>query len=431
MTCFNQKWIWLRKAYPIEKPQYEETLHWLNKPLWHKTKQHYAKLIPCHECLGCKLDHASEWAVRAYMEFKTSDTGCFITLTYNDGYRTIKGSENELSLPLTEKGQEIYNKYSKSLGHNDTMKLIEKLQRHKPEYMTLKKEDMQKFWKRLRKKYPDIKIKYIQSGEIGPKGHRPHYHAVCFGYKPTDLEYYKTNHCGQIVYKSKELAKIWGCGFVTIGELNYKTACYTARYTQKKLIQEHKKEHKNHFLEEEKQKYDIILDKKRNMEDIIKITEEQNKIRGYETNKDSILATFTKYNTRKKILKEKNDIQDEYIVSSQKIGLNYWIINKKLIKSQYGVNVVIDKKPTLKKIPTYFLKKWNEENWEEFEKAKYENQIKGEKRYWEKINQLNYPQKTPEWQKEIIFKQNQLFKLNHALERLHRNNINSKNYYST
>lgn len=51
---------------------------------------------------------------------------------------------------------------------------------HLPTNNSLVKRDLQLFFKRLRKSYPN-KIKYFACGEYGEQTERPHYHAILFG----------------------------------------------------------------------------------------------------------------------------------------------------------------------------------------------------------------------------------------------------------
>ena len=44
------------------------------------------------------------------------------------------------------------------------------------------KKEFQKFMKKLRKKYPQKKIKYMVSYEYGEKLYRPHIHAIIYGH---------------------------------------------------------------------------------------------------------------------------------------------------------------------------------------------------------------------------------------------------------
>lgn len=67
-------------------------------------------------------------------------------------------------------------------------------------------------------------------GEYGEQKGRPHYHICLFGLDFQDKTIYRTTKHGFKLYTSPTLEKIWGKGFATIGELNYATAAYTARY---------------------------------------------------------------------------------------------------------------------------------------------------------------------------------------------------------
>lgn len=147
-------------------------------------------MIPCGKCEGCKIDKANDWATRCYLESQNHAENAFLTLTYN----------------------------------KDNL----------PKGKTLLKEDLQKFWKRLRKTLAPTKICYLACGEYGLLTKRPHYHAAVFNYWPKDATPYKKNEIGDMLYTSKELEKIWGKGFVIIGNLTYESACYIARYVHKK-----------------------------------------------------------------------------------------------------------------------------------------------------------------------------------------------------
>ena len=57
-------------------------------------------------------------------------------------------------------------------------------------------------------------------------------------YQTDDLKFFKYNHLGQPLYTSTNMMRMWGKGWVTIGELNYQSACYTGRYSIKKDLEE-------------------------------------------------------------------------------------------------------------------------------------------------------------------------------------------------
>lgn len=177
--------------------------------------------VPCGKCIGCRLDKSREWALRCMHEAYYHDENSFITLTYND--------ENL------------------------------------PPGATLVVEHFQKFMKRLRQWVAPQKIRFYHCGEYGTcdpdnskhvqqygytPGNlgRPHYHALIFGYDFPDKEFY-THKGGNTLYVSETLEKLWSYGFATIGELNFETAAYTARYCTKKIGGEMKDGHYTRYYE--------------------------------------------------------------------------------------------------------------------------------------------------------------------------------------
>jgi hypothetical protein len=115
-----------------------------------------------------------------------------------------------------------------------------------PDY-SLRKEDFQKFMKRLRKKH-DQRIRFYHCGEYGEickHGHhvddcdfcnvgRPHYHAILFNCSFDDLEKVGQRN-GIPHYSSRRLADIWKLGNVQVGEVTADSAGYVARYCLKKV----------------------------------------------------------------------------------------------------------------------------------------------------------------------------------------------------
>ena len=96
-------------------------------------------LVPCGRCLACRISKRREWSLRMLHELADYDDAMFLTLTYNDDNLPPNGS--------------------------------------------LVKADLQKFFKRLRKRL-DVdgrKIRYFACGEYGEQTQRPHYHAIIFG----------------------------------------------------------------------------------------------------------------------------------------------------------------------------------------------------------------------------------------------------------
>lgn len=146
--------------------------------------------IPCGQCIGCRLERSRQWAMRCVHEASLYQDNCFITLTYDD--------------------------------------------EHLPKDLSLSVPDYQKFMKRLRKAYPDDKIRFYQCGEYGENYGRPHYHACLFNFDFSDKELWSIRGETRL-YTSKSLNQIWGKGYCVIGEVTFESAAYVARYIMKKI----------------------------------------------------------------------------------------------------------------------------------------------------------------------------------------------------
>lgn len=90
--------------------------------------------------------------------------------------------------------------------------------------LTFDKQHVQKFMKRLRKYLSDvglkIRVRYYLTAEYGGEFERPHYHMMLFG-----LPYYLLS----------ELEKIWGHGFVDIGQCESASIHYVTKYVINRL----------------------------------------------------------------------------------------------------------------------------------------------------------------------------------------------------
>ena len=200
MVCYNPKpakWHYQNKldekTGEIYKTKNLKFLSWseidIDTP-W----QENITMIPCGKCAGCQIDKANDWATRAILEAKEHKNNAFITLTYA----------------------------------NDKL----------PKNRSLCKTDLQKFFKRFRKK--GYKIRYFACGEYGPRTLRPHYHAIIYNWWPQDAKTHTKNITEDTLFTSKELEKIWGKGFCIVGRVTYETAAYVARYVYKKAFGQNK-----------------------------------------------------------------------------------------------------------------------------------------------------------------------------------------------
>lgn len=112
--------------------------------------------------------------------------------------------------------------------------------------------------KRLRKAFYPQQIRFFHVGEYGRKCKhgidlervkcplcfvgRPHYHACLFNCTFPDLVSYASDD-GVLRYTSPMLEDIWKYGFVDVGDLNYASAAYGARYILKKITGDRAHDH--------------------------------------------------------------------------------------------------------------------------------------------------------------------------------------------
>jgi len=75
-------------------------------------------------------------------------------------------------------------------------------------------------------------IRFYMCGEYGEQNFRPHYHALVFNFDFSDKVIFK--HCGKYnIYTSEVLTSLWGLGHASVGDVNFDTASYVARYACK------------------------------------------------------------------------------------------------------------------------------------------------------------------------------------------------------
>jgi len=150
----------------------------------------YIKItVSCCGCIGCRKRHTSEWAMRIMHEASQSEFNEFVTFTYR----------------------------------NEDL----------PRGGTLVKAHFTLFMKRLRDRFPEQKIRYIQCGEYGEKTDRPHHHAIIFNLQLPDKKLYSEGQ--NPLYTSKILDELWSHGECKTGTVTTASAQYVASYVFKKI----------------------------------------------------------------------------------------------------------------------------------------------------------------------------------------------------
>lgn len=148
------------------------------KPVTIKLSNGLPQTVACGRCVACRVNRTRAWTVRCMMELETYD--------YKAQFQTLTISDDFL-----------------------------------PDDYSLRKRDLQLYFKRLRKSLGNRRIRYFACGEYGDRFGRPHYHAIVFG-------------VGQSLLDKKIVRDSWHMGFVCIGRAEWDSIQYVTKYIQKK-----------------------------------------------------------------------------------------------------------------------------------------------------------------------------------------------------
>lgn len=160
---------------------------------------------PCGKCAPCLEKKRQEWAYRCKQETLGSHSSHVVTLTYNDVYN-----------PLT-------------LVKEDLQKFVKRVRSHK-EYLLLAKtnnktEEVQQLRRSTNPVY-DLPVRYYGVGEYGTKTQRPHYHIILWNLPKETID---------------KIPDLWGkydrenkktdpFGMVYVDELNDAAITYVLKY---------------------------------------------------------------------------------------------------------------------------------------------------------------------------------------------------------
>lgn len=152
------------------------------------------KLLPCQQCMSCRLDKSLDWALRLTYEQRSWSTSTFLTLTYD-----------ETNVPVSISGPRMTT-FIKDL-------------RRRLDYRGLGK------------------IKFFGVGEYGEKKGRPHYHLIVYGgpfaySRECEKE---PSRSGGAQWTNEHIAAVWTEGRHRLSEVTFESAAYVARYALKKV----------------------------------------------------------------------------------------------------------------------------------------------------------------------------------------------------
>lgn len=178
------------------------------------------QIIPCGNCIGCRLEYSREWANRGYLESKlwNQNSNWFVTITYDNDHLQKK---REIE---TSDGFTYY---------------------HDGDNGTLIPSDLTQFVKNVRqimkRDYNQDGIRFMACGEYGSEEYteRPHYHIIFFNlnlpledlYNPRILGSYNEKN---VYYQSHIIERAWDKGISNVSNATWNTIAYTARYIIRK-----------------------------------------------------------------------------------------------------------------------------------------------------------------------------------------------------
>lgn len=150
--------------------------------------------IPCGCCRECLNDISRQWSFRIMQEAQLHDDNYFITFTYDEEHIPSNMMLDTKAISNLNKKLKVY----------------------------------------LSRKGLKSDFRFYGVGEYGSTTARPHYHIIYFGLPIPDLKFEMLTKDKNMVFSSKFLDSVWANGFVTIETLDIGSACYVARYCDKK-----------------------------------------------------------------------------------------------------------------------------------------------------------------------------------------------------
>lgn len=185
---------------------------------WHGPPPVNGYVMPCKQCIGCRLEYSRQWATRLIHETKFWEHSIFLTLTYDDD--------------------------------------------HLPENRSLNPSHLATFFKDLNARfsyYGKGKFKRFAVGEYGYKDEfskrqkqrdiNPHYHAIVYsesigitGDDPGRTEE-EPSRSGDRQWSHVDFSAVWPYGRHRFSECSFESAAYVARYCLKKVSGVNKEAH--------------------------------------------------------------------------------------------------------------------------------------------------------------------------------------------
>lgn len=208
-------------------------------------------MVPCGQCLECRLKRAKAKAMQSYGECRIVEEStqpyknengclvghnCFVTLTFGDDstYEFLR-KKRKLSRYMAKKYRSFL---TWSLENREIPLFMKRLRKRIDKDYPIWR---QKYDMTMKNNSPNIR--FCHCGEYGEHGFRPHHHMIIFNFDFPDKYLWSVDKKNNVkYYRSKMLEELWPFGFCLISEVTYNTCAYVNRYITKKMTGDKKDE---------------------------------------------------------------------------------------------------------------------------------------------------------------------------------------------
>lgn len=179
-------------------------------------------IIPCGKCMLCTRRYRMHWVLRCMHEARFYDQMCYITLTVDDDHI------NQV-FPPSSVSSMVDGHHWNSLRHKPFQDFMKRLRRRLDYGVPLHSivDGKPFFSKYCGEGKP---LRYFMCGEYGDTTHRPHYHAIVYGFYPPDSRPLRNG-----LFTSDLLSSVWPFGFHTVAKVEPACVSYVAGYVDKKM----------------------------------------------------------------------------------------------------------------------------------------------------------------------------------------------------
>lgn len=193
-------------------------------------KREYAKydgsnyepvIIPCGKCMLCTRRYRMHWVLRCMHEARFYEQMSYLTLTVDDAHL-------DQVFPPSPVTSMVDGHRWNCLQHKPFQDFMKRLRRRLDygvtDYRIVDGEPVKNVY------HGEKNLRYFMCGEYGDTTHRPHYHAIIYGFFPRDARPFNKG-----LFVSDFLSQVWPFGFHTVAKVEPACVSYVAGYVDKKM----------------------------------------------------------------------------------------------------------------------------------------------------------------------------------------------------